>query len=72
MTATKTADTAAKAAFDAYLIRTRSTATAHVPPEVVTAAESAYRNAGGDGRIVVVGSGNRTHPVCSVSVRRAR
>ena len=69
MSAIKIADKAACTAFDAYLVRSRSTATQYVPQEVIDAAEVAYRSAGGTRDIVVVGSGNRTHPVCSVSVR---
>jgi hypothetical protein len=70
MTAIKTAERAATAEFDAYLTANRSTATPYVPPCVIAAATAAYRAAGGAGEIVVVGRGNRTHPVCSVSVRR--
>jgi molybdopterin-guanine dinucleotide biosynthesis protein A len=71
MTALKAARNAAAATFDAYLTRTKSTATPHVPAEVIKAAKDAYAAAGGMGEIVVAGHGNRTHPVCSVSVRKA-
>lgn len=63
---------AANEAFDAYLDRMRSTATMHVPQDVIDAASAAFRAAGGEGEIEVVGHGNRTHPVCSVSVQRAK
>lgn len=72
MSAIKTADKAARTAFDAYLVANRSTATQYVPAEVVAAAKAAYKAAGGTREIVVVGSGNRTHPVCTVSVRAKR
>jgi len=72
MTATKTAAAAAKAAFDAYLIAHRATATMYVPQCVIDAAEVAYRQAGGTKRIVVAGWGNTTHPVCGVEVRLAK
>ena len=72
MTAIKTADRAANAAFDAYLVSHRSTATMHVPQGVIDAAKKAFSDAGGRGEIEVVGHGNTTHPVCSVSVRRAK
>ena len=77
MTATKTkpmtaARQAAKEEFDAYLDRNNATATMSVPDCVRTAAIAAFREAGGEGEIDVIGSGNRTHPVCSVDVRRAK
>lgn len=62
---------AAKAEFDSYLGRVNATATMSVPSCVIEAATAAYRAAGGEGEIAVIGSGNRTHPVCSVDVRRA-
>jgi hypothetical protein len=62
------AETAATTEFDAYLARHQSAAAIHVPDCVVEAAERAYREAGGKGKIRVVGYGNSTHPVCSVGV----
>lgn len=72
MTATKTAEKAAKEAFGAYLIRTKATATMRVPQEVIEAAKKAYSEAGGEGEIEVRGYGNATHPVCGVEVKRAK
>lgn len=72
MSAIKTARTAAAAAFDAYLITHRATATMSVPACVIDAVTAAYRTAGGKGDVVVVGHGNATHPVCSVSVQVGR
>lgn len=69
MSAIKIADQAATEAFDAYLRHNRSTATSYVPESVIDAARRAYAEAGGKRAIVVVGHGNVTHPVCSVSVR---
>ena len=63
------ARTAAKAAFDAHLIATRCTATAKVPQDVIDAATAAYREAGGEKDLAVVGHGNCTHPVCGVDVK---
>lgn len=72
MSAIKVATKAAEQAFSEYLIASRSTASSYVPPCVVDAAEQAYREAGGTGSVEVVGHGNTTHPVCSVTVQRKR
>lgn len=62
------AQKAAEKAFDDYLLRNHSTATQHIPEEVIEEAQKAYRDFGGSKRIDVRGHGNRTHPVCSVTV----
>lgn len=72
MSATKKAEAVAKETFQQYLIAARATATMRVPQSVIDAAQKAYAEAGGTGEIEVIGSGNTTHPVCSVSVRRAK
>lgn len=68
MTPLQKSNQAAIQAFDEHLDRHRATATASVPEEVILAAQKAYAEAGGTREIVVVGHGNRTHPVCCVSV----
>ncbi len=50
----------------------RATATMYVPKCVIDVAKAAYDEAEGNGEIAVVGHGNATHPVCSVSVKRAK
>lgn len=72
MTALKQARQAARETFENYLDRMNATATMSVPECVRSAAYAAYTAAGGTGEIKVVGSGNRTHPVCSVDVRRGK
>lgn len=66
------AQDAADSAFDAYLTKHAATAAVRVPDGVIAAATKAYRDAYGEGEIEVVGHGNRTHPVCSVTVRRKK
>lgn len=66
--ALKAATEAAEAAHDAILRKAAATATMHVYDDVISAAATAYRDAGGQRRIVVRGHGNATHPVGSISV----
>lgn len=70
MSPLRQATAAAKAEFDRTL--GRDTARFDVPASVVDAANRAFAAAGGTGPIEVIGHGNTTHPVCSVSVRRAK
>lgn len=64
--AIQAAQEAADKAFDEYL--GKNCAATHVPDSVIRAAQIAYAMAGGQSAIKVVGSGNRTHPVCGVRV----
>jgi len=72
MTAIKQARQAAREEFDDYLDRNNATASFAVPDCVISAAKAAYSAAGGSGEVDVIGRGNRTHPVCSVEVRRTK
>lgn len=60
---------ATEAAEDAFnLSLGTATAAFHVPDSVISAAEKAFSAANGRGKIKVVGRGNNTHPIISVTV----
>lgn len=69
-TALQAARAAAEEEFAAYLHASHATAAAHVPESVIRAARIAYARAGGREAVVVIGHGNTTHPVCSITVER--
>ena len=72
MNAMQAARQVATESFDEYLDALGSAAASSVPHCVEEKARRAYRDAGGIGDIVVRGRGNRTHPVCTVYVMKAK